>query len=126
MLCLMSLPCKTQSLLIGSERNIKSFVVFYNKTQVSHVYYSNRIPHGARYARNGSVKSVVFDGNKIKAKVQGSRVRPYTVTMVINKFSESEKERLIDGILVKKNLIAFFIRLDEAMGEGKAINNSAY
>lgn len=27
---------------------------------------------------------------------------------------------------LKKNLMAFFIRLDEAMGEGKAINNSAY
>lgn len=107
----MSLPCKTQSLLIGSKRNIKSFVVFYNKQYflfmartfcktwwgnawlqaLSHIDYSNRIPRGARYARNGSVKSVIFDGNKIKAKVQGSRVRPYTVTMVINKFSESEK-----------------------------------
>ena len=27
---------------------------------------------------------------------------------------------------LKKNLMVFFIRLDEAMGEGKAINNSAY
>lgn len=69
---------------------------------LSHIDYSNRIPRGARYARNGSVKSVVFDGNKIKAKVQGSRVRPYTVTMVINKFSESEKERLIDIPQIKK------------------------
>lgn len=69
---------------------------------LSHIDYSNRIPRGARYARNGSVKSVVFDDNKIKAKVLGSRMRPYTVTMVINKFSESEKERLIDIPQIKK------------------------
>ena len=37
---MMSLPCKTQSLLIGSERNIKSFVVFYNK-QYFFVYGKN-------------------------------------------------------------------------------------
>ena len=70
---------------------------------LSHIDYSNRIPRGARYARNGSVKSVVFDDNKIKAKVLGSRMRPYTVTMVINKFSESEKERLIDIPQIKKS-----------------------
>ena len=70
------------------------------------------IPRGARYARNGSVKSVVFDGNKIKAKVQGSRVRPYTVTMVINKFSESEKERLIDGILAKPSIVPQLLNMN--------------
>ena len=79
---------------------------------LSHIDYSNRIPRGARYARNGSVKSVVFDGNKIKAKVQGSRVRPYTVTMVINKFSESEKERLIDGILAKPAIVPQLLNMN--------------
>ena len=54
---------------------------------LSNIDYSNRIPRGARYARNGSVKRVVFEDNLIKAKVQGSRVRPYNVTIIISKFS---------------------------------------
>ena len=46
---------------------------------------------GARYARNGSVKSVVFDGNK---------------------FSESEKERLIDGILAKPSIVPQLLNMN--------------
>ena len=30
---------------------------------LSNIDYSNRIPRGARYARNGSVKRVVFEDN---------------------------------------------------------------
>ena len=58
---------------------------------LSHIDYSNRIPRGARYARNGSVKSVVFDGNK---------------------FSESEKERLIDGILAKPAIVPQLLNMN--------------
>ena len=72
---------------------------------LSHIDYANRIPRGARYARNGSVKSVVFEGNRIKAKVQGSRVKPYMVTIVINRFSDSEIERLMDGIMAKPAIV---------------------
>lgn len=72
---------------------------------LSNIDYSNRIPRGARYARNGSVKSVVIDGNHITAKVQGSRERPYKVTMTVNKFSDDEIDRLIDGILSKPAIV---------------------
>lgn len=79
---------------------------------LSHIDYSNRIPRGARYARNGSVKSVVFDDNKILAKVQGSRVRPYTVTMTVKKFSQEEIDRLIDGILANYSVVPQLLNMN--------------
>ena len=79
---------------------------------LSHIDYSNRIPRGARYARNGSVKSVVFEGNKILAKVQGSRVKPYTVTMTVKKFSQAEINRLIDGILTNFSVVPQLLNMN--------------
>ena len=79
---------------------------------LSHIDYSNRIPRGARYARNGAVKSVVIDDNKIKAKVQGSRRKPYSVTMVINKFSQSEIDQLMDGILAKPAIVSQLLNMN--------------
>lgn len=79
---------------------------------LSHIDYTNRIPRGARYARSGSVKSVVFDDNKITAKVQGSRVRPYTVTMTVKKFSRAEIDRLMDGILAKPSVVPQLLNMN--------------
>lgn len=79
---------------------------------LSHIDYSNRIPRGARYARNGAVKSVEFDVNKIKAKVQGSRSRPYTVTMEVNKFTDQETNRLMDGILAKPAVVPQLLNMN--------------
>jgi len=79
---------------------------------LSHIDYSNRIPRGARYARNGSVKSVEFDDNKIKAKVQGSRRTPYSVTMEVNKFTKEETERLMDGILANPAIVPQLLNMN--------------
>ena len=79
---------------------------------LSHIDYSNRIPRGARYARNGSVKSVEFDDNKIKAKVQGSRRTPYTVTMEVNKFTKKETERLMEGILANPAIVPQLLNMN--------------
>lgn len=79
---------------------------------LSHIDYSNRIPRGARYARSGSVKSIVFDDNKITAKVQGSRVRPYNVSMAVEKFSQAEIDRLIDGILAKPSVVPQLLNMN--------------
>ena len=78
---------------------------------LSNIDYSNRIPRGARYARNGSVKRVVFEDNLIKAKVQGSRVKPYNVTIIISKFSEKEIELLIDSILDKPSVVSQLLNM---------------
>ena len=56
---------------------------------LTHIDYENRIPRGARYARNGSVREIQLQGNVISAKVQGSRPRPYRVKITVPKFSEA-------------------------------------
>ena len=53
---------------------------------LTHIDYENRIPRGASYARSGAVSEVKVTGNIIKAKVQGRRVRPYIVTLIIPPF----------------------------------------
>lgn len=68
--------------------------------------YANRIPRGARYARNGSVKQVTIDGNIISARVQGSRVRPYKVALQVDTFSQEEIDRLVEGILQHPAIVA--------------------
>lgn len=68
--------------------------------------YSNRIPRGARYARNGSVMSVVIKDNIIDARVQGSRRTPYKELIVVNKFTPTETQTLIDGILEHPAIVA--------------------
>ncbi|MFI3297302.1 MAG: DEAD/DEAH box helicase [bacterium] len=66
---------------------------------LDNIDYSNRLPRGARYARNGSVKSIKINGNTISAAVQGSRRTPYKVNIIIPPFFEDEIDRLIEELL---------------------------
>lgn len=68
--------------------------------------YANRIPRGARYARNGSVMKIKIDGNTITAQVQGRRIRPYKVTLQVDTFSQEEIDRFVDGILQHPAIVA--------------------
>lgn len=72
---------------------------------LTHIDYANRIPRGARYARNGSVTEIKVLNNVIKAKVQGSRRKPYTETITIPEFSNQEKSRLIDALVAYPAII---------------------
>ncbi len=60
--------------------------------------YSNRLPRGRRYAGNGSVSAIEIKNNKIKAKVQGRRRKPYSIEITLPEFKKKEAEKL-------KNLI---------------------
>ncbi len=73
---------------------------------LANIDYSNRIPRGARYARNGSVKSIAIKDNVIEARVQGSRFTPYKETISVNKFTAQETASLIDGILEHPAIVA--------------------
>lgn len=73
---------------------------------LTNIDYANRIPRGARYARNGSVKEIVISDNVIEAKVQGSRRTPYSVTIKVDKFSAKETDALMDGILAHPAIVA--------------------
>ncbi len=73
---------------------------------LSKVDYSNRLPRGATYARTGKVKSLVINGNKMSAKVAGSRRTPYTVSLTVPKFSATQKSALFRSIADRPLLLA--------------------
>ena len=71
---------------------------------LTHIDYGNRLPRGARYARNGSVRSIDIDGGKISARVAGSRPTPYKETIVIPQFDKSKVKEFV-GRLTEHPLI---------------------
>ena len=73
---------------------------------LDNIDYSNRLPRGMRYARNGSVRKLTIKGNTITASVQGSMVRPYHVTIVVPPFFEDDIERLMNELLQRPTIIS--------------------
>ena len=73
---------------------------------LSHIDYSNRLPRGRAYARNGSVKNIDIAGNRVTAKVQGTRPKPYLVTVTVPEFGSLQKKLLIDSILKNPLLLS--------------------
>lgn len=65
---------------------------------LKNIDYSNRLPRGASYARNGMVQEINFDGNVITAKVKGSMRTPYSERIELPKFNVSQISRLIEII----------------------------
>ena len=74
---------------------------------LTHIDFANRIPRGARYARNGSVREVVFaqDG-VIKARVKGTRPAPYKIEIRVPPFPEEGKRKLIKALSEHPALLA--------------------
>ena len=60
--------------------------------------YSNRLPRGKRYARNGSVTKVDVLGVEVSADVKGSRPWPYEVKISLPKFSARDKTAVVDAV----------------------------
>ncbi len=58
--------------------------------------WSNRLQRGRRYARSGQVIDFKLSPSKIKAKVQGSVRRPYSVSIELKSFQVKEWERITD------------------------------
>ena len=52
--------------------------------------WSNRLQRGRTYARQGNVLEVKVRPGRIDARVQGSRTRPYRVTVNIDPLSDSD------------------------------------
>lgn len=61
--------------------------------------YSNRLPRGERYARNGSVKTIDIEGSAINAKVAGRRPQPYKTSFNLWKFTKKEKQKIINLVV---------------------------
>ena len=66
---------------------------------LSNIDYSNRLPRGESYARKGNVVSIDISGNTILAKVKGTGVKPYTVSILSPRFQQVKIDKLVDKIL---------------------------
>lgn len=76
---------------------------------LSHIDYSNRIPRGARYARNGSVREAKIKDGVVSARVQGSRPSPYKVTLQIPQFSKEQIDKLINKLLNQPSVLSMLM-----------------
>ncbi len=65
---------------------------------LTHIDYSNRLPRGRTYANKGMVQEISIEGNKITAKVRGSRPKPYTVYISVSPFMANEKAKIISMV----------------------------
>ena len=86
---------------------------------LTHIDYENRIPRGARYARNGSVREIQLQDNVISAKVQGSRPRPYRVKIIVPKFSAGQVDQLMNRLIARPGIISGLLNREldpEVMG----------
>ncbi len=73
---------------------------------LSNIDYSNRLPRGSTYARNGSVEKISIEGNTITATVKGSRPSPYKVVIIIPPFFERERKQLIKAVAERPVIIS--------------------
>ena len=57
-----------------------------------------RLGRGRTYARKGQVLSIEVEKGRVKAKVQGSRAKPYRVTIQVKRLSPAEWEKLAKAL----------------------------
>ena len=62
---------------------------------LNNIDFSNRLPRGQRYARNGSVLSIKITGNTVTATVAGTRPTPYRITLTIPPFTKNETKKIV-------------------------------
>ena len=58
----------------------------------------NRLPRGRTYARAGAVAGIQITPGRAEAPVQGSRRKPYQVTVRVRQFESSEWETVLDAL----------------------------
>ena len=58
--------------------------------------YDNRIGRGRSYVRNGAVLDLQIDPGEVRALVQGSRSRPYSVIISINTLKKNTWHAILD------------------------------
>ncbi|UTW12039.1 DEAD/DEAH box helicase [Marinobacterium rhizophilum] len=59
---------------------------------------TNRLPRGRRYAANGSVLRIEIQGNRIDARIRGSRRTPYKVAISLAAFSAEQCQQLLAAV----------------------------
>lgn len=81
--------------------------------------WENRLPRGRRYANNGSVEELAINGTNVRARVKGSRPRPYRVTLRVPAMTMADTEELVDALATDPALIGRLLNreLDPAVLE---------
>ncbi len=67
----------------------------WNQNLESYADYSNRISRGRSYVRNNAVLDLKITKGEVKAIVQGSSSKPYTITVQIDKLSKEKWNKVI-------------------------------
>ena len=65
---------------------------------LSDIDFSNRLPRGKSYARNGKARNIIIMGNTVNAQVQGSQPKPYKVGIALEEFSRLDQQQVIASI----------------------------
>ncbi|MFF4551381.1 SWIM zinc finger family protein [Streptomyces sp. NPDC001406] len=73
---------------------------------------SGRLTRGRTYARRGSVGEMTVVPGRISAPVQGSRPRPYRVSLAIPVLNDAEWDRLLDPVAGRAGHIAALLDHD--------------
>lgn len=81
---------------------------------LSHIDFGNRLPRGAHYARNGSVKSIEIKHGRISARVAGSRPTPYKEAIEVPAFDNAKTNAFVDRLTENPLILASLMqrRLD--------------
>lgn len=58
--------------------------------------FKKRLERARNYARQGNVLSIEFKGSKVLARVQGSEVEPYKVSLSLEPFSDEQWDYVIE------------------------------
>ncbi len=73
---------------------------------LNNIDYSNRLPRGASYANKGAVKKISIKDNRISAKVQGTRSRPYNIDIIMPPFFDPELSNFIEELSCRPSIIS--------------------
>lgn len=73
---------------------------------LNNIDYSNRLPRGYTYARNGSIQSISLEENSIHAKVAGSRPEPYQVDIILPPFFDPQLSQFMDALANRPVIIS--------------------
>ncbi|WP_194892023.1 SWIM zinc finger family protein [Catenulispora pinisilvae] len=82
-----------------------------------------RLGRGRTYARRGAVEDITVTPGLAKAKVQGSRPRPYTSTVEVEQLSDADWDRLLKAVASRAAHIAALLDKDmppELLDDAKA------
>lgn len=60
--------------------------------------YANRLPRGRTYARQGRVEDLTVRPGRVTARVQGSRARPYRVTLTLPVFDDTTWDGVLEAL----------------------------